>query len=177
MYSKNQKIFYTSDNNDWRDLLEVDLNTGTSKVLIEEARTGELTFNQTDNSLWGIRHFNGISTIVRIPFPYTEWNQIYSLPYGKTMYDIDISKNGKIIIGALAEINGNQLLIKSDIDSLINGTIKFDTLFNFENSLPANFVFSADDKYLYGSSYYNGVSNIYKYQKPFSHLLGRLLIT
>ena len=160
---QNQKIFYTSDNNDWRDLLEVDLNSGDSRVLIEEVRTGELTFNEIDSSLWGIRHFNGISTIVRIPFPYNEWNQIYSLPYGKTMYDIDISNDGKMIIGALAEVNGNQLLIKSDIDSLINGIINFDTLFNFENSLPANFVFSDDDKYLYGSSYYSGVSNIYKY--------------
>jgi len=159
----NKKIFYTSDNNDWRDLLEVDLNTGNSKVLMKDVRTGELTYNHADNSLWGIRHFNGIATIVRIPFPYTEWNQVYSLPYGKTMYDIDISHDGKMITGAMAEVNGNQLLIKSDTDSLINGVIKFDTLFNFENSLPANFTFSNDDKYLYGSSYYSGVSNIYKY--------------
>ncbi|MCB9250093.1 MAG: hypothetical protein H6613_16865 [Ignavibacteriales bacterium] len=57
------------------------------------------------------------------------------------MYDIDISNDGKTIIGALAEINGTQLLIKYDIDSLILGAIKFDTLFNFENSLPANFTF------------------------------------
>ena len=143
--------------------MEFDLQTGESKLLIDGVRTGELTFNGVDRSLWGIRHFNGISTIVRIPFPYTDWNQIYSLPYGLTMYDIDISKDGKQIVGALAEINGNQLLIKSDIDSLMNGTAKFDTLFNFENSLPANFTFSDDDKYLYGSSYYSGVSNIYKY--------------
>ncbi|MCW8850744.1 MAG: hypothetical protein OQJ81_12250, partial [Melioribacteraceae bacterium] len=116
-----------------------------------------------DNSLWGVRHFNGIVTLVRIPFPYTDWNQIYSLPYGLTMYDMDISNDGKTIVGALAEINGTQLLIKSDIDSLLNGVAKFDTLFNFENSLPANFTFSDDDKYLYGSSYYSGVSNIFKY--------------
>ncbi len=160
---KNQKLFYTSDNNDWRDLLEVDLKTGDSKVLIDEARTGELTFNKIDNSLWGIRHFNGISTLVRIPFPYNEWNQIYSLPYGQTMYDIDISNDGKTIIGALAEINGTQLLIESKLDSLLLGITKFDTLFNFENSLPANFTFSEDDKYLYGSSYYTGVSNIFRY--------------
>ena len=160
----NKIIFYTSDNNDWRDLLVADLKTGNSKVLIKDVRTGELTYNKTDNSLWGIRHFNGIATIVRIPFPYTEWNQVYSLPYGETMYDIDISHDGKIITGALAEVNGTQLLIKSDTDSLINGVIKFDTLYNFENSLPANFTFSDDDKYLYGSSYYSGASNIYRYR-------------
>lgn len=162
--SQSKKIFYTSDNNDWRDLLEVDINTGNSKVLIKDVRTGELTFNPADKSLWGIRHFNGISSIVRIPFPYTEWNQVYSLPYGRTMYDIDISHDGKIFTGALAEVNGTQLLIKSEIDSLMIGVVKLDTIFNFESSLPANFTFSNDDKYLYGSSYYSGVSNIYKYK-------------
>ena len=162
--SKDKTIFYTSDNNDWRDLLEVNLFTGDSKVLIKDVRTGELTFNCADSSLWGIRHFNGIATIVRIPFPYTEWNQIYSLPYGVTMYDIDISHDGRTITGALAEVNGTQLLVKSDIDSLSKGVIKFDTLYNFENSLPANFIFSDDDKYLYGSSYYSGASNIYRYR-------------
>ena len=159
----NKKLFYTTDNNDWRDLMELDLKTGDSRKLIDGARTGELTFNSVDNSLWGVRHFNGIVTLVRIPFPYTDWNQIYSLPYGLTMYDMDISNDGKTIVGALAEINGTQLLIKSDIDSLMNGVAKFDTLFNFENSLPANFTFSNDDQYLYGSSYYSGVSNIFKY--------------
>jgi hypothetical protein len=158
-----KKIFYTSDNNDWRDLLEYDINTGESKVLIDECRTGDLVFNRNDKSIWGIRHFNGISTIVRIPYPYNEWNQVYSLPYGQDMYDIDISNSGSILTGALAEINGTQLLLSAYTDSLLNGNIKFDTVFNFENSLPANFVFSDDDKYLYGSSYYSGVSNIFRY--------------
>lgn len=158
-----RKIFYTSDNNGWRDLVEYDLNTNESKVLIKEVRTGDLAFNPVDKSIWGIRHFNGISTIVRIPYPYEEWNQIYSLPYGQDMYDIDISHNGEKIIGALAEIDGTQLLLKADVADLMYGNTLFDTLFNFENSLPANFTFSDDDNYIYGSSYYSGVSNIYRY--------------
>ena len=48
-------------------------------------------------------------------------------------------------------------------DSLLEGNYSYDTLFNFENSIPANFIFSNDDKYLYGTSYYSGVSNIYRY--------------
>ncbi|MGE5458075.1 MAG: YncE family protein, partial [Methanococcaceae archaeon] len=159
-----KKLFFTTDNNDWRDLLEFDINSGNSRLLLKDIRTGELVFNQTDKSIWGIRHFNGISTIVRIPYPYTEWNQVYSLPYGETMYDIDVSHNGKLLTGALAEVNGNQLLIKFNVDSLMNGAVNFDTIYNFESSLPANFTFSDDDKYLYGSSYYSGVSNIYKYK-------------
>jgi hypothetical protein len=159
----NKKIFYTSDNNDWRDLLEYDLTTGKTRKLIDEARTGDLSFNRADNSLWGVRNYNGISTIVRIPYPYNEWNQVYSLPYGKIIYDIDVSNDGKTIVASQAEINGTQLLITASVDSLMAGNFEFKTLFNFENSLPANFVFSDDDNYLYGSSYYSGVSNVFRY--------------
>ena len=158
-----QTLFYTTNNNDWRSLYSLDIKSGDAKLLLKEQRIGDLAFNLVDKSLWGIRHYNGISTIVRIPYPYTEWNQIYSWPFGQDMYNIDISHNGKTISGALAEITGQQLLIKMNTDSLMNGNFSYDSLFNFENSVPANFIFSNNDKYLYGTSYYSGVSNIYRY--------------
>ncbi|HKI78589.1 MAG TPA: hypothetical protein VKA26_08625 [Ignavibacteriaceae bacterium] len=156
-------LFYTTDNNDFRSLYSYDLKTGDSKQLLDEQRIGDLAFNQTDKSLWGIRHYSGKSTIVRMPYPYSEWNQIYTWPYGQDMYNIDLSHDGKTITGALAEINGQQLLIKMNVDSLMVQNFSFDTLFNFENTVPANFIFSDDDRYLYGTSYYSGVSNIYQY--------------
>lgn len=156
-------LFYTTDNNDWRSLYSLDIKSGDAKLLLKEQRIGDLVFNLADKSLWGIRHFNGQSTIVRIPYPYTEWNQIYTWPFGQDMYNIDLSHDGKTITGALAEINGQQLLIKMNVDSLMIGDFSYDTLFNFENSIPANFIFSNNGKYLYGTSYYSGVSNIYRY--------------
>jgi Tol biopolymer transport system component len=36
--------------------------------------------------------------------------------------------------------------------------------FRFGQSLPESFVFSQDGRYLYGSAYYTGVSNIYRYE-------------
>ncbi len=156
-------LFYTTDNNEWRSIYSLDIKSGDAKLLLKEQRIGDLAFNHSDKSLWGIRHYNGQSTIVRIPYPYTEWNQIYSWPFGQDLYNIDVSHDGKLLTGALAEINGQQLLVKMNIDSLIYGNFSFDTLFNFENTIPANFTFSGDDKYLYGTSYYSGVSNIYRY--------------
>ena len=35
---------------------------------------------------------------------------------------------------------------------------------DFGQSVPNNFTFSPDGKYLYGSSYYTGVSNIFRYE-------------
>jgi len=157
-------LFYTTNNNDWRSLYSLDINSGDTKLLLKEQRIGDLAFNPVDKSIWGIRHYNGQSTIVRIPYPYTAWNQIYSWPFGQDMYNIDLSHDGRIIAGALAEINGEQLLISMNIDSLMKGNFSYDTLFNFENSVPANFIFSGNGKYLFGTSYYSGVSNIYRYE-------------
>ena len=152
-------LFYTSDNSRWRDLNVVDIKSGKSRLLIKDVRTGDLAFNRADNSLWGIRHYNGISTLVRIPPPYREWKQIYSFPYGQDILDLDISPDGTILTASLVEISGQQKLIK--IDPAQAG--QFTVLFDFENSLPQSFVFSEDGRYLYGSSYYSGVSNIYRY--------------
>lgn len=163
-------LFYTSDNNGWRDLRAVDVETGKTRTLIKDVRTGDLAFNRADKSIWGVRHYNGISTVVRIPHPYEEWNQIHSFPYGQDIFDIDVSPDGSLLTGALAEISGRQKLIKMNIGNVAksNGSLEdndltYEVLFDFENSLPANFVFSEDGRYLYGSSYYSGVSNIYRY--------------
>ncbi|MFQ5639264.1 MAG: hypothetical protein ACE5IR_14875 [bacterium] len=156
-------LFYTTDNNHWRDLNAVDIRTGVSKMLIKDVRTGDLAFNEADKSIWGVRHFNGISTLVRIPPPYKEWNQIYSFPYGKDIFDIDVSPDVTKITGALAEVDGSQRLIKMNIAELLNGDTGYEVLFDFELSTPANFTFTSDNRSLYGSSYYSGVSNIYKY--------------
>ncbi|MGB2869084.1 MAG: hypothetical protein WBD36_11580, partial [Bacteroidota bacterium] len=156
-------LFFTTDNNEQRTLEAVNVATGEAKTLMERARVGDLAFNKADKSLWGVRHQSGISTIVRIPYPYTEWNQIYSWPYGKDVYDIDVSPDGTILTAALAEVTGQQRLIRMDIGKLLKGDESYEFLYDFENSNPANFAFSPDGKYLLGTSYYTGVSNVFRY--------------
>ena len=156
-------LFYTSDNNDWRDLMAVEIATGKSRVLQKDARIGDLVYNPADSSLWGVKHFNGISTLVRVPYPYRKWNQIYSWPYGKMIYDLDISPDGKHLTGALAHINGQQEMILMNIPSLMAGDSAYCSLFNFGTGNPANFVFSPDGRYIYGAAYVTGVSNIFRY--------------
>lgn len=156
-------MFFTTKNNSWRDLVSVDVRTGEMRLLVKEARTGDLAFNTSDRSVWGVRHYNGISTIVRIPYPYEKWNQVYSFNYGKDIYDIDVSPDGAYLVGAVAQIDGTQQLIKMRVEDLLAGDGRYDVLFDFENSSPENFTFSPDGKYVYGSSYYTGVSNVYRY--------------
>ena len=160
---KTSSLFYTTKNYGWRDLNRLDLKTGDTELLIKEARTGDLAFNQQDSSLWGVRHFNGISTLVRIPYPYHEWDQVYSFPYGNDIFDLDVAPQGDRLTAALTLSNGTQKLIIMDPVKLLTGEKSYQVLFDFEVSSPANFVFSNDGRFLYGSSYYSGVSNIYRY--------------
>ena len=156
-------LFYTTDNADWRNLCALDLATGRSRVLLRKARIGDLAFDPADRSLWGVRHDNGFSTLVRIPPPYHDWNQIQTLPYGRDLFDLDISRDGSALIGSMSEISGSQKLVRMDIAALRAKAATPEVLSDFGDWPPSNFVFSPDGRYLFGSSYYSGVSNIYRY--------------
>jgi len=156
-------LFYSTDNNHWRDLYALDLSTGRSRMLLKDLRTGDLAFNQKDKSIWGVRHLSGYSTIIRIPYPYNDWKSVYTWDFGKDMFDIDVSPDGSMVTGALSLIDGRQLLIKMDMENLLKGDDSYKVLFDFENSTPANFVFSPDGRFLFGNSYFSGVSNVVRY--------------
>jgi hypothetical protein len=157
-------LFYTTDDADWRNLVALNLATGRSRVLLRNARIGDLAFDPADSSLWGVRHDNGFSTLVRLAPPYHEWNQIRTLPYGRDLFDLDISPDGSTLIGSMSEISGSEKLVGMDVAALRAGHFEPSVLYDFGDWSPMNFVFSPDGKYLYGSSYLSGVSNIYRYE-------------
>ena len=157
-------LFYTTDNNAWRDLVRLDPATGKTKLLMKDARIGDLVFNRTDKTILGIRHMNGICTLVRIKAPYTAWEQVYSWPYGTTPYDLDVSPEGDRIVASFGNIEGKQDVQLLDLAGLANGDATPVARFDFGQSVPNNFTFSPDGKYLFGSSYYTGVSNIFRYE-------------
>jgi len=161
---KDQKIFYTSDNaRGWRDINELDLRSGKHRLLLKNCRAGDIVVNPADQSIWGIQHHNGISTLVRIPKPYKAWQDVLTLEYGRDIFDIDISPDGKTLSASMIEISGDQQLVALNTERLMRGDSTFRKLHMFENNTPANFVFSPDGRYLYGTSYYTGASNVFRY--------------
>ena len=157
-------LFYTTNNANWRNLVALELETGRFRTLLKDVRIGDLVFNPADRSLWGVRHDNGFSTLVRIPPPYDEWSQIHTLPYGRDLFDLDISPDGATLIGSMSEISGSQRLVRMDIAALMQRNVSDEVLADFDEWAPSNFVFSPDGRYLFGSSYYSGVSNIFRYE-------------
>lgn len=157
-------LFYSNDHHAFRDLVSLNVDTGKETTLLKDARIGEFVFNPVDRSLLGVRHESGLTTLVRIPFPYKEWNQVYTFPYGVVPYDLDISADGRLVSASVAEVNGEQFLRVWQLDKLLKADLKPLSEFKFGTAIPESFVFSKDGKYLYGSSYYTGVSNIFRYE-------------
>ena len=158
-----RKLYYTTDNNDWRDLMAYDVDTRHSQRLLKDFRTGDLAFDSEDSSLWGVRHENGLSTLVEIPSPYSELKTRREFDYGIDIFDIDVSPDGQYLTGAVTDLSGRQKLVRFQIDQLRKGEATFEVLYDFEYNTPGNFVYSADGRYLYGSSYYTGASNLFRY--------------
>ena len=157
-------LFYTNDNLAFRDLMAVDVKTGQARMLLEDARIGEMVVNPVDQSLVGIRHVNGIATLVHIPPPYDKWNQVYVFPYESVPYDMDISPDGKLLSASMSEVNADQFVRVWELDKALRGELSLVSEFRFGQSIPESFSFSKDGRYLYGSSYYTGVSNIFRYE-------------
>jgi hypothetical protein len=156
-------IFFTADNGAYRDLMSVDPRTHRAQMLMKDARIGDLAFDRTDQALWGIRHLNGICTLVRIPPPYREWQRVVTWPYGTVVYDIDVSPDGSRIAASFGEISGKQEVRVFRTHEALAGDTTPVARFDFGNAVPNGFVFSPDGRYLYGSSYYTGASNIFRY--------------
>jgi hypothetical protein len=156
-------FFYTADNQELRDLMEVDVRNGRSRMLLKDARIGDLAFDTADRSLWGLRHLNGYVTLVRIPYPYKDWTQVHTWPYGDDPFSLAVSKDGSMLSMSVATIDGHKMLRIFKTADLLAGTVEPFAHFDFGQATPEGFVFTADGRYLYGSSYYTGISNVYRY--------------
>jgi hypothetical protein len=158
------RIFYTTDNTAHRDLVQLDPASNRTLVLQKDARIGDLAFNRSDASLWGIRQLNGLCTLVRMTPPYRDWEQVHTFPYGTVVYDLDVSGDGTMIAASFGEISGQQNVRILSVAKLERGDVAPIATFDFGTAVPNNFVFSPDNRFVYGSAYHTGVSNIFRYE-------------
>jgi hypothetical protein len=156
--------YYTEDNYAFRDLMAVNVDTGKKRMLLKDARIGDMIVNPADKSLWGIRHQNGFATIVRVPAPYAGFNQVHTFKYGEIPFDLDISPDGKLISASFGEVNGTQTVRVWNLDALQAGAdLQEVAKLALPPSTPEGFVFAPDGKTMYGTSYYTGVSNVFRF--------------
>ena len=156
--------FYVDQNYAYRDLNAIDVDTGRKRRLLTDARIGDLAFNPVDKSLWGIRHQNGFVTLVRIPAPYTGFNQVKTFRYGEILFDLDVSPDGEKISASYGTVDGKQSVKVWNRADLEQGDSSnpIATL-SLAPSIPENFTFTPDSRALLGNSYYTGVSNVFRF--------------
>jgi hypothetical protein len=156
--------FYTDQNYAFRDLMAIDVDTGKKRRLLTDARIGDLALNRADKSLWGIRHQNGFVTLVRLPPPYTSFNQIKTFRYGEILFDLDISPDGELISASYSTVDGkNSMKVWKRADIEAGDSDSPVATLELGSSLPENFTFTPDGKALLGNSYYTGVSNVFRF--------------
>jgi hypothetical protein len=157
-------LYYTTDNRTYRDLVQLDPATRRTTVLQRDARIGDLAFSAADRTIWGIRQLSGLCTLVRIDPPYRQWTQVRTFDYGTVVYDLDVSPDGTQVVASFGEIDGKQDVRVLSVEALARGDATPVARFDFGTSVPNNFVFSPSGRYLFGSSYYTGISNIFRYE-------------
>lgn len=155
-------LFVTTHNSDWRGLRAINTENGKITDLIKIARTGQLAMNLKDHSIFGVQTQSGRTMLVRFRPPYKKWEELYSLPFGKDLFDLDVSHDGKFLSATISDAKGRQKLIMFTIRDLELGIREYREIYEFEDNPAMNFVFSPDGNSLYGTSYYTGVSNVFR---------------
>ncbi len=158
-----RKLYYTTDNGDWRDVVELDPDTGDTRRLIEDARMGDLVVDPRDGSIWGIRHYNGYATIARLVEPFDQWDQVATFDYGDFAFDLDVAPDGERLAAAVMGPDGRAEVRVWETDRLADTLDDPVARFDFGTTIPMNFVFAPDGRALIGSSYLTGVSNLFRY--------------
>ncbi len=159
-----REAYYTQDNYALRDIIAINVDTGKRRTILRDARIGDLVVDPKDKAIWGIRHENGFSTLVRIPKPYAGYNQIHTFDFGTTPFDLDVSPDGSMIAASVGEIDGAQTVRVWRTEGLTPGApLSEVSRLALPPSVPEGFVFAPDGKSMYGTAYYTGVSNVYRF--------------
>jgi hypothetical protein len=162
--SEGRRLFFTTNNaHGMRSLNVFDLKTRKRTLIGHNLRIGDFVFCRKDGSLWGVRHDNGLSSLVLMEPPFKAVKVLYTLPYASDLFALDISPDGEHLTAALTDETGTQRLVRYQTADLLAGKTTHEVLYDFKYDSPDSFTFSPDGRYLYGSSYLTGASNLFRF--------------
>ena len=158
--------FYTNDNHALRDLMAVDVHTGEARMLLENARIGDLAFNPVDRSLIGVRH------AIRPRDARAHSVSLHRLARRSTRSrtnrcpTISTSRPmARCCRRSMSDVNGaTSTCACGSSTSCSHGDVKPLSEFASGSRSRRASCSRRDGRYLYGSSYYTGVSNIFRYE-------------
>ena len=159
---KGGRLIYTWNNSKMRGLAVYDLRKKKVVKKLKFQRVNNIVYDNANDCLYGLFSNAGTQSLIRYDRNLENPEVIYVFPFGVSVFDIDVSHDGKMISITRDGDNGEHTLQLFRTDDLANALIKPETLVTWEDTNLGQFRFSLDDRYLIGSSYYTGVSNLWQ---------------
>ena len=159
---KGQRIIYTSNNAKMRGLEIYDIQKKKVVKKKKFQRINNIVYDNAHDCLYGLFSNGGTQSIVRMDRDLENPEIIYAFPFGVSVFDVDVSHDGTWLSLTRQGDNGEHTLLLFNTEELAKAIFKPVELITWEDSNLGQFRFSLDDKYLIGSSYYTGVSNLWQ---------------
>ena len=161
--SNNERLFYTTHNTKYRGLNIYDLKKGRVTKRLKIQRVSNIVYDNATDRLYGVFTNAGIDYLIRFDAQLENKAIIYPFNFGQSVFDIDVSHDGRWLTATVSGLGGEQTLLRFDVEGLKNADFSCDTLMTAKDYNFGQFRFSEDDSCLVGSSYYTGVSNLWSY--------------
>lgn len=160
--ANSKRLIYTVNNAKMRGLEVYDLNKRKVVKKLKLQRVNNIVYDNATDRLYGLFSNGGTQSLVRYDRNIENPEIIYAFPFGVSVFDIDISHDGKLLSVTTQGDNGEHSLLLFHVEDLEQALFKYDKLVTWDDSNLGQFRFSLDDRYLIGSSYYTGVSNLWQ---------------
>ena len=156
------RLIYTTNNAKMRGLEAYDLQKKRVVKKLRFQRVNNIVYDNAGDCLYGLFSNGGVQSIVRYDSNLEHPEIIYAFPFGVSVFDLDVSHDGKLLSLTRQGDNGEHTLLLFNTEELANANFHVEELITWEDSNLGQFRFSLDDRYLIGSSYYTGVSNLWQ---------------
>ena len=159
---KGQRLIFTSNNAQMRGLVVYDLLKGRVVKRKNFQRMGDLVYDNAHDCLYAIFTNGGTQSVVRLDRNLENPEIIYGFPFGVSVFDMDVSHDGRYLSLTRSGANGEHTLLLINLEEIAQAVFKPVELLTWDDANLGQFRFSLDDRYLIGSSYYTGVSNLWQ---------------
>ena len=156
------RLIYTVNNAKMRGLEVYDLQKKRVVKRMRFQRVNNIVYDNAGDCLYGLFSNGGVQSIVRYDRNMENPEVIYAFPFGVSVGDLDVSHDGRFLSLTRQGDNGEHTLLLFNTEELADANFHVEELVRWEDSNLGQFRFSLDDRYLIGSSYYTGVSNLWQ---------------
>ncbi|MCR5573566.1 MAG: hypothetical protein K6F78_01955 [Bacteroidaceae bacterium] len=159
---KGERVIFTFNNAKMRGLEIYDIQKKKVVKKKKFQRINNIVYDNSHDCLYGLFSNGGTQSIVRLDRDLENPEVIYAFPFGVSVFDVDVSHDGKWLSMTRQGDNGEHTLLLFNLEELAQAIFKPVELVTWDDTNLGQFRFSLDDKYLIGSSYYTGVSNLWQ---------------